>query len=276
MDDQKPTYDELSDKQLILRYCANRDEDGLASELWRRHKESIYEALKRHSRRLCPSFWDQEDLAHDSYMQVRKNVLNRICEFKGLDSARSLKAWLDAVAKSTLLDERRKVTGRGPEPREFIEVPYDDAEGEEHLVEPAEPPVLRDAKAVDSAREFGVFEPRSRHLFFRSAYSTNPLDPVAPVEQDILERERRFIFRDILVRRTRNSEKDAQCSSVIRLRYWRKWPVKKTVEFFYGAWATNREFNTKYQACRRLLKEDYDAILLELDRTLRVKRPEQI
>jgi DNA-directed RNA polymerase specialized sigma24 family protein len=266
----------LPDRQLIVRYCENRNDDGLASELWRRHNETIYCNLQKCGRRLCPTFWDPGDLIHDSYMQARRNLLKRICKFDGLDSPQNLQGWLYQLARSTMLDERRKVTGR-KNGRKIIQVSFEDADGEEALIEPAESPQLPpEVETVDSEVEFASFESRTHHVYFRSRYSTRPLDPVAPVEQRIVEQERKFVFLDILVRHAANSDEDAQCSSIIRLRYWRKWSVKQVVECCYGQWKTQREFNAKYQACRRLLKENYDTIVLELDRALGIKRPEQI
>jgi hypothetical protein len=283
----------LSDKELIQRYCKNKGNNTLADELWRRHQMAIYEELQKCSRSLCPAFCDQRDLVHDSFLQARKNLRARICKFRELDSARSLRAWLGQVARSTMLDERRETTGSRRK-KKIVEVSIEKPAGEEYdeathpeiteetLLElpevvPEPGPKVAGGTDIQHTESVAFNEPlRSDYLYFRSRYSTSPLDPVGPIEWEQLETERRVIFRDVLTRHAQRSDEDGMCASMIRLRYWRKWPVAKVVERFYGPPETERQRQARHRAYFRLLDKNYLEILAELRRAYGVVKPEQI
>lgn len=274
----------MSDKDLIRRFCSTAGDHALAEEIWRRFQPTIYEALEACSRALCPAFYDRRDLIHDSYLQARKNLIARICRFRELDSARSLRAWLGLVARWTMLDERRKVT-HSRRREKIIEVSIEpaSAEGreegatqaitEERLLELPEVAIRRKSGPVNFDEPF---VPSSHHLYFRSRYSTNPVDPAAPVEREIVERQRKFIFREILTQHAEHSSKDATCAAMIRLRYWRKWPVAKLVEHFYGLPEGERQRIARHRAYYRLLDSNFESIIAKLRRAVGVTRSAQI
>lgn len=286
---------ELSDKELIQRFCPERSNQALADELWRRYQQAVYAALENNSRTLCPAFYDFRDLVHDSYLQARKNLLARICTFKELGSAPSLRAWLGRVARSTMLDERRKVTHSRTKNKIIevsIEQPPTDNYGEERPPEVTEESLLElpviSAERVHAVEEPTVtaisgsvsfnetFEPKSHHEYFRSRYSTSPLAPSAPVEWKLVEQQRQFIFREILTRHAQQSDENTTCAAMIRLRYWRKWPVTTLVEHFYGKPVSEQQSKARHRAYYRLLDRDYKEITAALGRTLDIVRPEQI
>jgi|GEM_PF-3230275 len=273
----------LSDKELIKRFCPDEKDCAAIEELWRRHEKTAYEILVRISRSLCPAFFDPGDLAHTSYLRARDNFKNRICGFKELDSPRSFKAWLRELATKTMLDERRILT-QSRRKRKIIEVsiekpPEEDEQErlpevtEETLLELPELRIRRKPGPVDFDEPL---EERSDYEYFRSWYSTSPLDPAAPVEWKQVEQERKSIFRKVLTRHAENSDEDATCAAMIRLRYWRKWPVKKLVERFHGAPTTERQRAAKERACYRLLNKDYEDIAADLRRMYGIVRPGQV
>lgn len=274
----------LSDKELIRRFCPAAHDHALAEEVWRRFQPAVYEALEKSSRGLCPAFYDRRDLIHDSYLQARKNLIARICRFRKLDSTRSLRTWLGLVARSTMMDERRKVTySRRKE--KIIEVSIEPASAEseeegttraiteETLLELPELAIQRKVGPVDFDEPF---VPSSHYLYFRSRYSTNPIDPASPVERGMIDRQRKTIFREILTQHAEHSSKDATCAALIRLRYWRKWPVAKLVEHFYGKPEGESQRVARHKAYYRLLDSNYQSIVAMLRRRVGVTRPAQI
>jgi DNA-directed RNA polymerase specialized sigma24 family protein len=289
VDRKQPTADsfdpkKLSDKELIQRFCPEGNDQALADELWRRYQPPIYQALEKYSRTLCPAFYDPRDLLHDSYLLAPQNLCARICGFDELDSTRSLRAWLTRVACSTVLDERRKVTHSRIKEK-IVELSIDKPSGEEHdeekprgpteetLLELPELAIRRKAGTVSFSEPFA---PRSHYVYFRSRYSTSPLDPSAPVEWGIIDQQRKIIFREILTRHDERSDEAATCAAMIRLRYWRKWPVARLVERFYGKPGNEQERAARHKAYYRLLDKNYEAITATLRRTFGIVRPEQI
>jgi DNA-directed RNA polymerase specialized sigma24 family protein len=282
----------LSDKELVKRFCTEAEDQPAADEIWRRYEQTIYKSLEKSSRTLCPVFYDPRDLVHDSYLKARENLLARICKFKELDSARSLRAWLGRVVRSTMLDERRKVT-QSRKKRKIVEVSIEKPSGEDQdqgkLPEITEETLLEFPEVaaestieveervhIDTPVSFSeMLEPRSHHVYFRSRYSTSPLDPSAPVEWKYVEQQRKFIFREVLTRHAQQSDEDAASAAMIRLRYWRKWEVAKVIEFFYGKPSTKQEKQARQRAYYRLLDKDYEGIRAALAQA-GVMRAEQI
>ena len=273
----------LPDKELVGRFCPERTDEAVAEELWRRHNPEIYKTLAKCTRTLCPAFYDQGDLAHDSYLQARQNLLNRICGCENTGSERSFSAWLGRVARSTMLDERRKVTESRIK-RKIVKVSIEKpSQDEDEVAKPAEiteetfleiPPLAIRPKP-EAVRFHGPFEPRSHHEYFRSLYSTSPLDPSAPVERKIVESQRKVVFLKILTRHVQESDENAACGAMIRLRYWSKWRVAKIVERFYGEPLTKQQEQARRQAYFRLLDKNYDGIIKDLERA-GIMRPEHI
>lgn len=271
---------ELSDKDLIKRYCPERKDEAAIEELWRRHSETVYEYLEKSSRTLCPAFYDRDELAHASYMEARKNLRNRICGFRELDSARSLKAWLRRVAYSTMRDERRKVTESrtktktvsldGTLERMSQTGSADEDAAEKRQVDPVELTFFR--RPVEEAlAEAGELEIRTDHAYFRSGYLFHPFEPVAPVEREMATRQRKSVFRDVLAWHAAQSDKDMTCSSMIRLRYWKRWSVAEVVEHVYGPPATE----TRKRAYYRLLDHNYIQIQALLYKRFGITGPQQ-
>jgi DNA-directed RNA polymerase specialized sigma24 family protein len=288
----------LSDKELIRRFCREAADQGLAEELWRRHEQTIYQNLEKSCRTLCPSFYDPRDIVHDIYTdKARKRLLGGICEFRELDSARSFQSWLGRIARSMVLDERREILETRIQPgrrRIFVRIeksPEEESEGrgpsgvtEESLLELPEvtPELMAETEETVITSMAGSVsfdepsEPRSHHVWFRSRYSTRLLDPSAPVEWNLTDLQRESILRQILTRHAEQSDEDATCAAMIRLRYWRKWPVAKLVERFYGTPLTEQQRAARHRAYYRLLHKDYEGIKVELERTFGAVRPEQI
>lgn len=286
---------ELSDKELLTRYCAEewkrqrgketgerrteaseREKENveLAEELWRRHQMKVYDYLSRCGRAFCPAFYDPGDLVHDSHMQAQKNFIKRICGFRNIDSPRSFKAWCENLARTTMLDERRKVTeSRLKRKRIFVSLdePLHDEEGEssETVVDvvvgeeferlPASPP------------ERG--EPRSSYLVFRSRYSTNPRDPAAPVERKLVEGQRSYVVGEALRRHAESSEENAHSARVIRWRHWRNWTYATIGARIYGESTSPTEKNTQEQRIKRVLEDDYERLFTVLRGTWGIVAP---
>jgi len=182
-----------------------------------------------------------------------------------------------------MLDERRKVT-KSRRKEKIIEVSIEKpSQEEDEVAKPAEIteetflelPALAIRPKTEAVRFHEPFEPRSHHEYFRSRYSTCPLDPSAPVEWKIVESQRKVVFREILTRHVQGSDENATCGSMIRLRYWSKWDVAKIVERFYGETLTRQQQQARHKAYYRLLDKNYEGIIKDLERA-GVMRPEHI
>jgi hypothetical protein len=295
--------DQAAGEELWRRYQQTIYEDLLESSL--KLCASPVERSQERSRKrfreevaLGPDSYGWKDVAHEIYSDATKAracFLRRICGFRELDSPASFRAWLRRVSHSLVLDERRVIlqTRVNPERRKkfvSIQSPPEDDEAaprevtEESLLELPEvepepgPKVVEeiDVNRTGSVSFDEVAQSRSDYLYFHSRYSTSPLDPAAPVEWERLETERRLIFREVLTRHGQRSDENMMCANMIRLRHWRKWPVAKLVERFYGPPETERERQARHRACYRLLDKDYVEILAELGRAYGVVRPEQL
>lgn len=289
----------LSDKALIRRFCPDRKDEEAVEELWRRHSETVYEALQKCSRYLCPAFYDWQDLAHASFLQARNNFLNRICGFRELESARSFKSWLVRLAWSATRDMRRPIT-QSRVKKKIREVSLETAFGDRKLGRqspddsPKEP--LEEEFPVDAAERAyageGAFsrkrkqevldkpdvdtEVRSHHFWYRSQYSPRPLDPAAPVEQKLVEQQRKFIVRHVLVRYAEESDKNADSARLLRERHFRKYPVRQLIVRRFGEPSSERERATRERAIYRLLDHDYDEVLALMGRMFGITAPEHI
>lgn len=273
----------LSNAELIKRFCPECTDEAVAEELWRRHNPEIYRSLERCTRTLCPAFYDQGDLVHDSYLRARKNLLNRVCRCRDTASARTFSAWLGQVARSAMLDERRNVTeSRIKNKIVKVSIEKPSLEGDEGT-KPAEIteetllelPALAIRSKPEAVRFHEPCEPRSHDEYFRSRYSTSPLDPSAPVERKIIESQRKVVFLKILTRHVQESDENATCGAMIRLRYWSKWEVAKIVQRFYGEPSTKQQQQARHRAYFRLLDKDYEGIIGDLERA-GIMRPEHI
>ncbi len=294
----------LSDKVLIKRFCPDRKDEEAVEELWRRHSETVYEALQKCSRYLCPAFYDWQDLAHASFLQARNNFLNRICGFRELESARSFKSWLIRLAWSTTRDVRRPIT-QSRVKKKIREVSLETAFGDRKLGRqssddsPTEP--LEEEFPVDAAEQAyageGAFsrkekrkrkqevldkpdvdtdEVRSHHLWYRSQYSPRPIDPAAPVERKIVEQQRKFIVRYVLVQYAAESDENTDSARLLRERYFRKYPVRQLIVRRFGEPSSKRERETRERAIYRWLDHDYDEVLALMGRMFGITAPEHI
>ncbi len=291
----------LSDKALIRRFCPDRKDEEAVEELWRRHSETVYEALQKCSRYLCPAFYDWQDLAHASFLQARNNFLKRICGFRKLESARSFKSWLVRLAWSTTRDVRRPIT-QSRVKKKIREVSLETAFGDRKLgrqssddspTEPLEEEFPADAAEQAYADE-GAFsrkdkrkqevlgksdvdtEVRSHHFWYRSQYSTRPIDPVAPVERKIVEQQRKFIVRYVLVQYAAESDENTDSARLLRERYFRNYPVRQLIVRRFGEPSSERERATRERVIYRLLNHDYDEVLVLIDRMFGITAPEHI
>ncbi len=173
-----------------------------------------------------------------------------------------------------MLDERRKVTQSRIKNRIVnvsIEKP---SQEEDEVARPAEItketflelPALAIRTKTEAVCFHESFEPRSHHEYFRSRYSTRPLDSSAPVERKIVESQRKVVFREILTRHAQQSDEDATCAAMIRLRYWSKWEVAKIVERFHGETLTRQQQQARHRGYFRLLHKNYEGIIKDLER----------
>src|SRR5436309_14846836 len=84
----------LSDEDLIRHFCAHREDQGAAAELWKRHGETIRTFVKRHGKlrpRACP----YETFVDATFSRAYLNFLARICRFRFQGS---FEGWLGKVA----------------------------------------------------------------------------------------------------------------------------------------------------------------------------------
>jgi hypothetical protein len=182
-----------------------------------------------------------------------------------------------------MLDERRNVTEsriKNKIVKVSIEKPSQEGDEGAKPAEITEETLLEiPALAIRSGPEavsfHEPFEPRSHHEYFRSRYSTCPLDPSAPVEWKIVESQRKVVFREILTRHVQESDENFTCGAMIRLRYWSKWEVAKIVEQFYGEPLTKQQQQARHKAYYRLLDKNYEGIIEDLERA-GITRPAQI
>ncbi len=281
----------LSDKQLIKRYCPTKKDRGAIEELWRRHSETAYGFAHRWSRSLCPPFYDREDLAGECFEKARDNFRNRICGFRKLDSARSFRVWLSSLVHSTTRDRVRVITQSRikDKAKRVVHVSLGEVFERGAGKEASDEERTEAAAAMDSVElpipppfdgeptvETDKFEDRTSHLWFRSRYSTNPLDPVAPADRKLFDEQRKFVFREILTRHAESSEENAHCTRIIRMRYVRRWPMQRISSHVYGPSATKRQEESRKRAIYRLLDKDYEGLRLQLAQVFRITAPEHI
>jgi len=233
---------QLSDKELILRYCGNRKDRTVAEKLWRRCGEKLHQSLGRlvFSRNsLCPDFCDRKTFLDSTFSRVYVNFFARICGFTELDSPVSLKAWLATVARSTALDEYRYLTRSRTD---IVEIGLGEVSPEDVGGDSGESPTQE------------VERPpfRTKLLSFYGRAQKIP-----PPDAGIKAEERKFVVRELLVRYAVVSDDNAHSAQLIRLHYFSEWEVSKIVGYVYGNPASTRQEETWTRYVYRDMAHDY-------------------
>ena len=231
----------LSDKDLVKLFCANRKEQVLATELWRRYGDQLRESLKRlvfsrHS--LCPDFVDRKTFLDSTFSRVYLKFLGGICGFRELDSPPSLKAWLNRVTKTAGIEEYRWLTRSRTQ---IIELGLEE-------VSPEEVSAIPEETSEEEKRPF-----RTKLLSFYGRAQKIP-----PPDAAIKAEERKFVVRELVVRYTQESDENAHCARLIRLRYFLEWELVKIVTYVYGTPASARQEKTWERHVFRDMARDYE------------------
>jgi hypothetical protein len=125
----------LDDEALIRRYCtalatATTDEEA-AQELWRRHRPILLQKIKyiaAKSGEIRPDVIDFGPFVEASLGWAWQKYFGGIRGLKNPGSMPALLAWLERVAFTSCITERRKILTRGPQP-----VPLDEVVGQEDV-----------------------------------------------------------------------------------------------------------------------------------------------
>jgi DNA-directed RNA polymerase specialized sigma24 family protein len=233
----------LSDKDLIQRHCQNRKDKNVADELWRRCGEKLHQSLRHLVFRrngLCPDCCDRALFLDSTVSRLYFNFFARICTFEALDSPRSLKGWLDSVARTAALDEYRDITrSRAP----IVETGLGEVFPEEAGGDSGELSVLEAGKRLFRSKLFRYYGRAQK---------------IAPPDAGIKTEERKFVVRELLIRYSVVSDENAHSARLIRLRYFREWEIIKIVEYVYGEPASTRQEETWKRYVYREMAHDYE------------------
>lgn len=123
MDHEELNYQELSDRDLIQRFCADTLDRDAFEALWKRYEQKIY-LYAKHFTIMCPDSHSPDIFAEDTFSNAQEKVVKNICGFRG-ESLFS--TWLYRIVERTAIELRRKVLGRsqrGP----YVHVPVTDEE----------------------------------------------------------------------------------------------------------------------------------------------------
>lgn len=256
----------LSDRDLIERFCKDRSNQDIATALWERHSPTILSALKKQAY-LSPAGCDRRSFVDSSFSRAYINFFRRICGFK---FEGSIDGWLYKLAGTAELDERRKITGKRAESEEETDeaqVPEEEVDELKAGEEPQKHVRWEDLEPLIDDCGFRSGVPRLETKNIRDAQtilSETRARPVPQPDQIFLAKERKYLVRELLIRHAEESDRDAESSYTIRLRYWRDWSVSKIAEYFYGELATDREKTKRERAVYRSLDSDFRKLQISL------------
>src|SRR6267143_15981 len=108
MDHEKLNYQELSDRDLIQRFCADPPDQDAFTVIWKRYEPTARKYAK-HLTFMCPHFQSEDIFAEEIFSRVQEKVVQKI---GGFEARASFSTWLYRVAESTAIDLRRKLLGR--------------------------------------------------------------------------------------------------------------------------------------------------------------------
>jgi hypothetical protein len=251
---------QLSDEELIQKYCADRKGQDIASILWERHSEKIRDALKKQAR-LRPDTCPYRTFLDASFSRAYLNFLQRICGFR---FEKPIEHWLFKVAGSAALDERRVITRKRGKAKkkpgeaaviESTETEQKNVEAEQEEQKTDQPTMIPLDDFIDRESQYTVF-----HSKYYPAHGRYGQDPDKPIEK----RERKYVVRELLIRHTETSDEDAESAYTIRLRYWRDWSVPKLAEYFFGEPTSERERTTRERAVYRSLNSNFGKLRASL------------
>jgi DNA-directed RNA polymerase specialized sigma24 family protein len=123
MGDENLDYTELSDTDLIQRFCTDTPDQDAFTVLWKRYEQKIH-GYAQHFAIMCPDFHSPAIFAEDTFSKTQEKVVMNICGFRG-ESLFS--TWLYRIVERTAIELRRKILGRsrkGP----YVHVPVTDGE----------------------------------------------------------------------------------------------------------------------------------------------------
>jgi hypothetical protein len=242
----------LSDQELVRLFCANRREQALATELWRRHGDELRNSLKRlvfSKNSLCPDSCPRDTFLDASFSRAWQKFFGNICKFRGLDKPPILKAWLRRVAYSVAIEEYRDITGCR---RDVWNIPMEDA----------------------FPHEFGGAEDEDTPSF-RSKYTTTTAEgtsrgvmaqPLPAPDAKVKAEERKYVIRELLVRYAQESDENAHCARLIRLRYFVGWELTKIVTHVYGTPGSSRQEKSWERHVFRDMADDYENLMAVVKR----------
>jgi DNA-directed RNA polymerase specialized sigma24 family protein len=250
---------QLSDEDLVKLFCANRKDQALATEIWRRYGNVLHDSLKhlifcRHS--FCPDCVDRKTFLDSTFSRTYLNLFARICRCNRLDSQESLQGWLHSVARTAAIDEYRVLTRSRAKIIEFglAEVAPDEVGEDFH------------EDIVGEKRPF-----RSKILsYYHIVQKIPPPDAGVPTE------ERKFVIREALVRYAQTSDEAAESARAIRLWCWKEWSMAQIGAYFFGDPLTDTERDTRRKTVERELKLDIRKLRQLLAREFGITSPTHI
>jgi RNA polymerase sigma factor (sigma-70 family) len=123
MDDEKLSYDKLSDTDLIQRFCTDQPDQDAFAALWKRYEQTLHKYCRRFTI-MCPRSHSRDIFTEDIFRKTEDKVMRKIGGFKA--TAR-FSTWLYRIVERTAIEVRRKIEGRDRKgPR--IRVPITDDE----------------------------------------------------------------------------------------------------------------------------------------------------
>jgi hypothetical protein len=267
----------LSDKELIQAYCAipaprqeNSPAQAIVKELWDRHgKPVVYRALRILTFAecgLCPGFYDRITFLDSCFSQAYINFTRRLCGFRleGPFFENRFHKWLETVARTAALDERRKIVGRqtsGPDLSEFPAPTSTDTEA----CEPVASNSAEEAQPVQ--RTFEPYDPELHDQQIEGANLSSLLGRAQPLptpHAGVMAKERKLIVCELLKQHAAASDENAQSAYTIRLRHWSDWTLSKIGAHFFGDPGSDVERNNLEVRIRRVLLGDYKKLRILL------------
>ena len=110
---------DVSDEELIERYCASPPDRDAGEELFDRYRprvEKMSRALAHGN--LCPPWYSRDVFAEDVISDTLSKLVDSICTFR---FEAKFDTWLYSIVKREAIDVNRKLIGRGPVKREFVQ-----------------------------------------------------------------------------------------------------------------------------------------------------------
>lgn len=236
----------LSDEELVKAFCANRKEQALATELWRRYGDILRKSLEclvfsRNS--LCPDSCERKTFLDASFSRAWEKLFGSICKFRGFDKPAALKAWLRRMAYTVAVEEYRDITGCR---RDIWNIPVEEAFPREFEgAEDEDTPVFRSkySKVAAEGTDRGVMA-----------------QPLPTPDAKVRAEERKYVIRELLVRYAQKSDEAAHSARLIRLRYFLGWELVKIVTYVYGTPASTRQEKTWERHVYRDMAHDYGSL----------------